>query len=99
MSEVEAQARIYTLLCRQQWKPKSIYFSHARKSRDIKHAPVLQAGTGRMIMRYAYHNPFMVKFPDNCERYNRLDSKGGLVWYKDGSKTNKRTGAGTYGWG
>jgi len=36
-------------------------------------------------MSYAYHKPFMVKFPDNCEWYNKFkpDSKGGLVCYKD----------------
>jgi ribonuclease HI len=27
------------------------------------------------------------------------DNKGGLVWYTDGSKTNKGTGAGVYRWG
>jgi hypothetical protein len=44
-----------------------------------------------MIPRYAYYMPFTVKFPNKCEwqkEYN-ADSKGGLVWYKDGSKTNK----------
>jgi len=52
-------------------------------------------------MRYAYHKPFTIKFPDNCQWYNwfKPDSKGGLVWYKDGSKTSKHTGAGTYRWG
>lgn len=82
MIEVEAQARIYILLCHQQWKPKPINFSHTRKSRDMKHAPILQTGTGMKIMKNANHKPFMVKFPDNCKWYNRFkpDSKGGLVW-------------------
>jgi hypothetical protein len=101
MTEVEAQARIYILLCHQQWKPKPINFSHTRKSQDMKRAPILQTGTGMKIMRNENHKPFMAKFPDNCKWYNRfkLDSKGGLVWYKDVSKTNKHTGAGTYRWG
>jgi len=42
----------------------------------------------------------MVKFPDKREWqcvFNP-DNKGGLVWHKDGSKTNKGTGAGGCRW-
>jgi len=49
-------------------------------------------------MRYAYHKPFMVHFPD---RYGwqygfTPDIKGALNWYTDGCKTNKDTGAVVY---
>jgi hypothetical protein len=38
--DVETQARIYRLLCRQLWKPKSLNFSHSRKSQDMNmHLP------------------------------------------------------------
>jgi hypothetical protein len=38
-------------------------------------------GTNRMIPRYAYHKPFMVKFPDKCEWQKgfKPDIKGGLA--------------------
>jgi hypothetical protein len=101
MIEAEAQAEIYRLMCNQQWKPKSTNFGHTKKSRDMEHEPILQMRSDRMLLRYAYHKPFTVKFPDKCEWQNRfnLDSKGGLVWYTDGSKTNEGTGAGVYRWG
>jgi hypothetical protein len=67
----------------------------------MEHKPILQMGTDRMILRYAYHRPFMVKFPEKCEWQNRFtpDIKGGLVWYMYRSKTNKGSGAGVYKWG
>jgi len=51
-----------------------------------------------MKKRYAYHKPFTVKFPDKCEWQNTFqpDIKGGPVYYMDGSKTNKGSGAGVY---
>jgi hypothetical protein len=101
MIEVEDQAGIYRLMCNQQWKPKSTNFGHTKKSWDMEHEPILQMGSERMILRYAYHKPFIVKFPDKCEWQNRFNpyNKEGLVWYTDGSKTNKGTGAGVYRWG
>jgi hypothetical protein len=64
----------------------------------MEHEPTLQMGPDRMLPRYAYHKPFTVKFPDKYEWQNGFnpDNKGGLVWYLDGSKTNKGTGAGVY---
>jgi hypothetical protein len=52
----------------------------------------------RMLQRYAYHKPFMVKFPAKHEWQNRFNpnNKGGLVCYTVVSKTNKGTGAGIY---
>ena len=60
--------------------------------------PSYRWGFVRMIMRYANHKPFMVKFLDKCEWQNtfNLNSTGGLVWNTDGSKTNKGTGAVAY---
>jgi hypothetical protein len=54
-----------------------------------------------MLLRYAFHKPFTVKFPDRCESQNgfKTDNEGGLVWYTDGSKTNKGTVVGVYRWG
>jgi hypothetical protein len=49
-----------------------------------------------MILRYAHHKPFTVKFPDMCQWQQRfkLDIKGGLLRYMDESKANKDTWAG-----
>jgi hypothetical protein len=54
-----------------------------------------------MIPRYVYDKPFTFTFPDRGEWKDRFQSirKGGLIWYTDGSKTNKNTGAGVYGYG
>ena len=65
--EAEAQAGIYRQMGSHQWKPKSTNFCHARKSRAMEHEPILWKGTDRMILRYAYHKPFMVKSPEKCE--------------------------------
>jgi hypothetical protein len=58
-------------------------------------------GSDRILPRNAYHKPLTVKLPDKYEWQNRLnpDNEGSLVWYTDGSKTNKGTGAGVYRWG
>jgi len=66
-----------------------------RKSWDMEHEPILQMGTYKMKQRYAYHKPFTVKFPDKCKWQNKFQPEG-LVWYMDGSKTNKGTGAGLH---
>jgi hypothetical protein len=83
----------------QQWKPTN--FGHTKKSQDMEHEPILQMGSDRVLLRYACHKPFTVKFPDKCEWQNGFNpgNKGGLVWYTGGSKTNKGTGAGVYRWG
>jgi hypothetical protein len=61
----------------------------------------LLMGTGKMILRYAYHKPFKVLLSNKHEWQNRfyLDNMEGLVWYTDRSKTNEYTGAGEYKWG
>jgi hypothetical protein len=47
-------------------------------------------GSDRKQLRYAYHKPFKVKFPDKCKWQNRYNPDNtGLAWCKDGSKTNK----------
>ena len=78
------------LMCSQQWKLNSTNFGHSRQYRNMKHEPVLQMGTGRVVLKY-----------DKCEWQKgfRLDIKGGLVWYTGGSKTNKNTGAMVCRWG
>jgi hypothetical protein len=67
----------------------------------MEHDPILQMGSDMMLPRYAYHKPFIVKFPDEREWQNGFnpDNKGGLVWYTNRFKTNKGTGAGVYRWG
>jgi len=67
----------------------------------MENKPILHMWSDRMLLRYAYHKPFTVKFPEKCiwqNGFNR-DNKQGLVWYTDGSKTSKGTGAQTYRWG
>jgi hypothetical protein len=58
-------------------------------------------GTDRMIQRHVYDKPFTVRFPDRSEWKDGLQPNrmGGLIWYRDGSKTNKGTRAGMYGHG
>ena len=48
------------------------------------------------LLPYAYHNPFTVKLRAKCVWQNRFkpDIQGGMVWYKDISKTKQDTGAG-----
>jgi hypothetical protein len=65
---------------------------------DMKKEPILQMGFDKMIPRHDYEKPFTIRFPDRSEwktgfQPNRM---GGLIWYTDGSKTNKGTGAGVY---
>jgi hypothetical protein len=63
----------------------------------MEHEPILQMRSDRMILRYAYHKPFLVKFCDKCEWQNGFKpDKGDLDGYVDRSKTNKGTGAGMY---
>jgi hypothetical protein len=40
-----------------------------------------------MLVKYIYHKPFKVKFPDKCEGQNRFnpDYEQDLVWYTLGS--------------
>jgi hypothetical protein len=92
----EARAGIYRLHCNEQWKPKSKGFGLAHMTQDMEKEPILQIGTDKMIPRHMYSKPFMVRFPDRSEWKDGFqpDRKGGLIWYTDGSKTNKGTGAG-----
>jgi hypothetical protein len=55
----------------------------------------------RLLPRYVYQKPFIVKFPEKCEWQNgfNADNKWGLVWYTEGSKTERGTSAGLYKWG
>jgi len=94
----EAEAGIYRLMCSHQWKHKSTNFCHARKSRAMEHEPILQKGTDRMILRYAYHKEFMVEFSEKCEWKNGIKPgiKEDLFWHTDRSKTNKGTGVVVY---
>jgi hypothetical protein len=85
-------------MCSQQWRPNSTNFSHAKTCWDTEHEPLLQIETDRVILRHVYHNPFMVKFPDECEWQKRFEAniKENLVRHMDRPKTNKGTGAGVY---
>jgi hypothetical protein len=60
--------------------------------------PILLMGTDKMLPSYVYEKSFTVRFPDRSESREgyKPDRKGGLIWYTDGSKTNKGTGAGVY---
>ena len=98
MTEAEAQAKLYRLMCTQQWRPNFTNLGHTKQPQDIQEEPILQMGSDRMLQRFVYHKPFMVKFPDKCKWQNGFnpDNKGRLVWYIDGYKTNKGTGAQAY---
>jgi hypothetical protein len=57
----------------------------------------------RLVRVWAPLNPLYSweRFPDRSEwkEGSQSDRKGGLIWYTNGSKTNKGTGAGVYGYG
>jgi hypothetical protein len=58
-------------------------------------------GIDKVIPRHAYDRPFTVGFPDRGEWKDMFqpNRKQGLIWYTDGSKTCKGTGAGVFGYG
>jgi hypothetical protein len=45
--EAETQAQICRLTCNE-WKPKYMWYGHARKARDMMKDPILQMGTDKM---------------------------------------------------
>jgi hypothetical protein len=67
-------------------------------SQDMKKEPILQMGSHKIILRHVYDKPFMIRFPDRSEWKQGFqpERKRGLIWYTDGSKTKKGTGAGVY---
>jgi hypothetical protein len=99
--EVEARISNYRLRCNDQWKPKSEGFGHAYMTQNMKREPILQMGSDKMIPRNVYEKPLTIRFPDRSEWKEgfETDRKEGLIWYTDGSKTNKGTGAGVYCYG
>jgi hypothetical protein len=80
------------------WRPKFTNFGHTKKSQVMEHKPIPQMGSDRMPLRYTFHKSFTVKFLDKCVQQNRFnpDHKRDLIWYTNGSNTNKGTGAGMY---
>jgi hypothetical protein len=58
-------------------------------------------GTDKIIRRRVYDKLFTVRFPERGEWKVEFqpNRKGGLIWYRDNSKTNKGTRAGVYGYG
>jgi hypothetical protein len=51
-----------------------------------------------MIPRHIYDKPFTIKFPDRSDWKEGVqpNRKGRIIWYTEGSKANKGTGAGVY---
>jgi hypothetical protein len=92
--EAEARAGIYRLHCSEQWKPKSKGFGNAHMTQDMEKEPILQMESDNMIQRHVYSKPLTVRFPDRSELKDGFqpDRKGGLIWYTNGSRTNKGTG-------
>jgi hypothetical protein len=78
-------------------EPKLEGFGHAYMTQDMKKEPILQMWSHKMIPRHVYD----IRFPDRSEWNEGCepDRKGVLIWYTDGSKTNKGTGAGVYCYG
>jgi hypothetical protein len=70
-------------------------------ARDMIKEPILQMETDKMMPRYAFHKPFMVRVTSRSEwdRGFVPIQQGGLIWYTHGSKTSEGTGAGVYGHG
>ena len=81
------------------WVLSSTNFGHSKKSQDMENKPNLQMGLERMILRYAFHRPLMVNFPDKCEWQTGFNpNKDRVIWYMDGTKTSTDTGAGVQRW-
>jgi hypothetical protein len=53
-------------------------------------------GSDKMTPRHVYEKPFTIRLPERSEWKEGFepDRKGGLIWFTDGSKTNKGTGTG-----
>jgi hypothetical protein len=70
-------------------------------TKDLKEEPILQMGSDKMTPRHVFDKHFTIRFPDRSEGKERFqpNRKEGLIWYTDGSKTNKGTGAGVYCYG
>jgi hypothetical protein len=66
----------------------------------MKHKPICKMGSDRMLPSFAYHKPFMVKFPEKCGYQNRFnpDNKGVVVWFVARYRTKNSTDA-VYRWG
>jgi hypothetical protein len=98
--QVETEARVgsYRLRCIDQYKPKTEGFGHAHMFRDIGKNLSYKWGSDKMIPKYVSDKPFTITILDSSERKEvfQPDRKGGLIWYTDGSKTNKGTGAVMY---
>jgi hypothetical protein len=96
--EAEARAGIYKHYCSNQWTPTSEGFGQAYMTQGMKKEPIVQMGTDRMTLRHVYDKPFIVRFSDRSDWNDRFQPtrKGGLIWYADGSKTNKDTRTGVY---
>jgi hypothetical protein len=94
--EAETQAGIYRLSCNKQRKPKTIWYEHAGKIRDMMKEPILQMRADKMIPMHTFNKPFTTLLPDRSEWGKGMlpFKKGGLIWYTDGSKTNEGTGGG-----
>jgi hypothetical protein len=96
--QVQAEAKIgnYRLHCSDQWKHKSEGFGHAYMTQGMKKEPILQMGSDKMIPRNVYDKPFTIRLPERSEWKEGFepDRKGGLIWFTDGSKTNRGTGTG-----
>jgi hypothetical protein len=67
-TEAEAQAGIYKLMCNDRCNSRSIPYGYICKSWDMIKEPILQMETDKMILRYAFHKPFTVKFLNKNER-------------------------------
>jgi hypothetical protein len=54
-TEAEAWPGIYRLACNKQWRPKSLWYGHMSKARDMMKEHILQIGIDKITLRYAFH--------------------------------------------
>jgi hypothetical protein len=90
-TKAEAQAGVYRLSCHGQWKPRSIWYRHAKKVWAMIKKSILQMGTDKMIQDMSSINHSQLGFQTEVKGEGRSISvkKGGLIWYTDGSKKMK----------
>jgi hypothetical protein len=81
---------MYRLSFDEQWKPRAIWYGHAKTVQHMMKEPVFQMGIDKMMPRHIFHLSLMVSFPERSERERGSIpiKKGGLIWFTHGSKTH-----------
>jgi hypothetical protein len=75
---------------------------HAYMTQDMENEPIVEMVSDKKISRrHVYDKPFTIRLPERSKwkEWFEPEGKGGLIWFTDGCKTIKGTGAGVYCYG